>query len=153
SLTWDVAVSAKKLDPSIVAKDYPGNINAELKSQGSFTEQGIDAVAELLTLNGSWLTQPLRGKGNAKLSHNGALQGKLEVALGENQVNVNGKMNDNIDANFELAIRDLSHFVPSFNGTIYGDVQVTGNKISHIFNCNHLCDHIAIKYTSIYRLS
>ncbi|HLR17370.1 MAG TPA: translocation/assembly module TamB domain-containing protein [Alcanivoracaceae bacterium] len=152
SLTWDVAVSAKKLDPSIVAKDYPGNINAELKSQGSFTEQGIDAVAELLTLNGSWLTQPLRGKGNAKLSHNGALQGKLEVALGENQVNVNGKMNDNIDANFALAIRDLSHFVPSFTGTINGDVKVTGKKIAPILKGHLQGDQIAINDLSIQRL-
>lgn len=148
-LSWDVHLLAEALNPGIVLEDYPGDINAEFTSTGSLTEQGLDAAAELLSLHGSWLEEPLDGKGSATISTNGAMQGALTLALGDNHVKANGKMNDDIAATLDIAANDLSSFLPSFAGTFLSDITVSGKKTAPVINGNVRGDAITLNEFSI----
>jgi len=149
NITWQAHLEAKALNPGLVLADYPGDINATLTSTGSFSEEGLRLVADLLSLQGSWLEQPISGAGNMKLATNGAMESKLNLSLGDNHVNATANINDNINAALDINANNLANFMPVLAGTLHSDVKITGKKTAPVVNGTLRGDAIAFNELSI----
>lgn len=78
-----VRVSLDQFDPSIVVNELPGQINADLRLE--LRDQELWTV-DVLNLGGELRGQPLSGQGQLALKAYWPQQGRLELALGDNQL-------------------------------------------------------------------
>jgi translocation and assembly module TamB len=128
-LSWQAAIKAAELDPSLLAPDWPGAINAELHSQGSKTTDQLTAEVQIDTLAGKLRGFPLTGSGQAKLDGKALTVDALRLQSGSTYVQINGRA----DADKELALTfkagsdDLTSLAPTAGGKFQLEGAVSGS--------------------------
>ncbi|MBV7434270.1 translocation/assembly module TamB domain-containing protein [Cardiobacteriaceae bacterium TAE3-ERU3] len=127
-IAWDVNVESQNFDPGRFASDYPGNINANIASNGVITsDRKIAAYATIHELNGTLLNQPLKGNGDIRFDKDGIRADNLLLNIAGNRISANGELNESggelaldIDAN------QLGALVPGVAGAVSGKATLTG---------------------------
>ncbi|CAK8712461.1 MAG: autotransporter secretion inner membrane protein TamB [Candidatus Electronema aureum] len=133
-LSWQAAVKAAELDPSLIAPDWPGAINAELRSQGSKTTDQLTAEVQIDTLSGMLRGFPLTGSGKAKLDGKALTVDALRLQSGSSYVQINGQVNVENGGirpaipllTFKAGSDDLAHLVPAAQGKFRLEGAVSG---------------------------
>jgi translocation and assembly module TamB len=125
-LTWEAALQAQHLDPQILLPEWPGDIQAELTSQGWQQADALNMTINVAQLAGQLRDLQLGGQG--AVSYNGKRWQFSEVALalGANQVAVKGQMGERYALEVDLQAPLLAQIDASLGGSVTAQGQLTG---------------------------
>lgn len=125
-LSWTLDARLQAFDPGYFNPDFPGRIDAVVRSQGQAREdEGVDARVELDDIGGQ-----LRGRalsGEASVDWRGD-RGELAVALGigASRIRGSGGIGEVLDLAFEFDPLQLQDLLPEAAGVVRGDLALAG---------------------------
>ncbi|MGX9728022.1 MAG: translocation/assembly module TamB domain-containing protein [Candidatus Electronema sp. VV] len=127
-LSWQADVKAAELDPGLIAPDWPGAINAELRSQGSKTADSLAAAVQIDKLDGKLRGFPLQGSGTAKLDDGSLALDGLRLQSGSTFVQASGtaNMTKELALSFKAGSDDLASLAPQAGGSFRLEGAVSG---------------------------
>ncbi|MCI5165021.1 MAG: hypothetical protein D3903_02760, partial [Candidatus Electrothrix sp. GM3_4] len=128
--SWQAELEGKEIDPSLVAKKWPGRINGLIQSQGKLSSSGTSLEVNINTLNGELVGFPLQGSGGMKLNKEGMEFSDLQLQAGSAEVELNGRIakDNSLSLNIRAESDDLSAFFPEYAGSIYLRGTATGKQ-------------------------
>ncbi len=128
-LSWQAELKAAELDPGLLAPDWPGAINAELRSQGSKTADNLTAEVQIDTLAGKLRGFPLKGSGTVKLAGKAVAVADLRLQSGSTFVQADGRadFDKELALTFKTGSDDLSSLVPDAGGSFKAEGEISGN--------------------------
>lgn len=123
---WDLTLSARGLDPGMLAPEWPGAIDLEARTTGALREAGgVDARLDLDRVGGSLRDRPLSGSG--WLAATGErIAADLAIDLGGNRIQVAGDLAPALDAAVVLRLPDPGLLVDGARGNASADLRVAG---------------------------
>ncbi|MGD9169667.1 MAG: translocation/assembly module TamB domain-containing protein, partial [Candidatus Thiodiazotropha sp.] len=127
TLSWQMALKGKGVDPALVHPMFPGNLAFNLDTQGAITEGGTDAAFNLDSLSGSLRDYPLEGKGLLTLEGDELTIDTLEMVTGKNRIAVDGELGDQVALKWSVDAPELASFWPGLSGRLQarGDLDGT----------------------------
>jgi translocation and assembly module TamB len=127
-LSWQADVKAAELDPGLIAPDWPGAINAELRSQGSKTADSLAAAVQIDKLDGKLRGFPLQGSGTAAFDGSSLAVDGLRLQSGSTFVQASGRadMAKELALSFKAGSDDLASLAPQAGGSFRLEGAVSG---------------------------
>ncbi len=117
-LSWQVDLTGKQLDPSLLLSEWPGNITTKIHSQGQKNGDKLTAQVQIDELGGKLRDLPLSGSGKVALNDKQVLVDKLRLGFGSGKMVVNGSADpaQQFDLSFEAEAKDLAGLLPKAGG-------------------------------------
>lgn len=127
-LSWQADVKAAELDPGLIAPDWPGAINVELRSQGSKTADSLAAAVQIDKLDGTLRGFPLQGSGTAAFDGSSLAVDGLRLQSGSTFVQASGTANmaKELALSFKAGSDDLASLAPQAGGSFRLEGAVSG---------------------------
>ncbi|WP_420207882.1 translocation/assembly module TamB domain-containing protein [Candidatus Electronema sp. JC] len=127
-LSWQADVKAAELDPGLIAPDWHGAINAELRSQGSKTADSLAAAVQIDKLDGTLRGFPLQGSGTAAFDGSSLAVDGLRLQSGSTFVQASGTadMAKALALSFKAGSDDLASLAPQAGGSFRLEGAVSG---------------------------
>ncbi|WP_417914431.1 translocation/assembly module TamB domain-containing protein [Candidatus Electronema sp. JM] len=127
-LSWQAELKAAGLDPGLIAPDWPGAINAELRSQGSRTAEKLAAAVQIDRLDGSLRGFPLQGGGKAAFDGTTVTVDGLRLHSGSTFVQASGTANIKqvLALQFKAGSDNLASLAPAAAGSFQLEGAVSG---------------------------
>ncbi|MDO3387863.1 translocation/assembly module TamB domain-containing protein [Gilvimarinus sp. SDUM040013] len=133
-LRWSASVTGEDVDPSVLAKNWPGQIQFQLNSDGSWIDERLVASADVANLQGQLRALMIQGQGAVQYD-NGSWQLKqVKTSLGANQVELNGSWGDSIDMTGVIAAPLLAQIDPKIGGELKASGNLRGTRQELRFN-------------------
>lgn len=137
-----LSLNLKQFDPSIVLKDYPGSINAALKTNILFDKNLLTLDSNHISATGSLRGHPLALMLNAngqlligdRPTMLSAFQQKkstlslkeFDFTLGTASVNLAAAIRHNVQSHWQVNIPDLGHLLPDASGSFQSTGEISG---------------------------
>ncbi|WP_417912168.1 translocation/assembly module TamB domain-containing protein [Candidatus Electronema sp. TJ] len=127
-LSWQAELKAAGLDPGLLAPDWPGAINAELRSQGSRTAEKLAAAVQIDKLDGSLRGFPLQGSGKAAFDGTTVTVDGLRLHSGSTFVQASGTadIKQALALSFKAGSDNLASLAPAAAGSFQLEGAVSG---------------------------
>ncbi len=122
NVSWVLALAADKLNPALIASDWPGSIGLNAQSSGIFADGKPSAELHLNTLSGSLKGQNLSGLGTLKFVESVTPTGDLALRWGVNSADFSSKRVGDVQANIDIA--NLAAIVPDASGSVQGGITL-----------------------------
>ncbi len=118
-IAWKLTLEARDLDPgrypfpsSTEAPDLSGRLSARLDTEGRLKDGQPSLSIDIAELDGRLRDQPLRARGRLEIDQGAdglrLLARELDLASGQNRVQLDGRFGPKIDMAFEINAPDLS---------------------------------------------
>lgn len=147
-LAWDASMVLDNLDPGVFVTDLPGDLNGSVTSTGSLVEEQLEVQANW-SLEGTLRGQPLQLAGElAKQEETWVLQDLL-LRQGPNRITGRGSISEEIEAQLDLSLPQLSTLWPGLSGSLSGDVVTHGTQTAPRIAMDLQGDQLAFEETSI----
>ena len=133
-LSWTLELVADKLNPALLASDWPGSIGLTAQSAGKLIAGKPSADVQISELSGSLKDQVLSGQGALKFASSFTPTGTLALRWGVNAVDFSANKGGDVQANIDVA--NLGAFLADAAGSVQGGVtlrQVSGAKNAATF--------------------
>ncbi len=117
---WDVSVAAEQINPGLQWPDFPGVIDLQATSNGRQTDDQIEAVLDIQTLDGSLRGQPVSGQGQVHYVDGSIRTDGLQLSSGDAQLDLQGS-EQALQA--DISIPRLGDLLPGAGGAIEAHVQ------------------------------
>lgn len=127
AIHWNLQLAGKNLDPGLFAADYPGRIQLEAASKGSYQEQ-VEVQVALQRLDGRLRDYPLQGQGDIGYSDGRLQLDDFRLSSGTNHLWLDGSLTDNWNLRFRFDGQDLSQLVPDVAGRLSAEGTLEGNR-------------------------
>ena len=127
-LSWDARARLKSFSPSVVEPSVEGSINAEISSNGNFSEESLSAVVELKNVSGLLAGYEVSGGGAIDYKDGNIGINDLLFKNGKNHLEINGRMTDTLDLSFLLEGSELTRLIPSLGGAVSAHGNVSGTR-------------------------
>ncbi|MGD8175810.1 translocation/assembly module TamB domain-containing protein [Marinimicrobium sp. ARAG 43.8] len=129
---WDLAVNLEAINPAELPvpalAGWPGDIGGGLKTQGAMAAQGLQASVSELNIAGHLRAMALLLRGNAAYDADGVEASELHLALGANQLRLDGNLSDQQMAiTGDLKAPILSQLDPRLAGSLEADFALSGS--------------------------
>ncbi len=121
-LSWTLELIADKLNPALVANDWPGSIGLRAQSEGKLVAGKPNADVQIDALSGTLKAQALSGQGALKFSNSFTPTGTLALRWGVNAVDFFANKAGDIQANIDVA--NLGALVPDTAGSVQGGLTL-----------------------------
>ncbi len=125
-VTWQAAVTAADIDPSIYAPDWLGAIGLDLESTGSLKEKKPELDVSIKSLHGTLRGRRLVGQGTVHMAGGDVDVQGLKLGLGTALVNVQGVVGRKWDLDWSASVPDVSELLPDGHGTIMSSGHLSG---------------------------
>jgi translocation and assembly module TamB len=128
-LSWQAELKAAELDPGLLAPDWPGAINAELRSKGRKTGDILAAEVQIDKLNGRLRGFPLQGSGAAAFDGAALAVDNLRLQSGSTFIEASGRadMENELALSFKAGSDDLASLAPDSGGRFQLEGAVSGS--------------------------
>ena len=133
-LSWTLELMADKLNPALIANDWPGSIGLNAQSAGKLVAGKPNAELQISALNGSLKEQALSGQGALKFANSLTPTGTLALRWGVNAVDFSANNTGDVQANIDIA--NLGTLLPDAAGSVQGGLtlrQATVAKKANTF--------------------
>ena len=133
-LSWALELIADKLNPALIANDWPGSIGLNAQTTGKLIAGKPIADLQINELSGTLKTQALSGRGTLKFANSFTPTGTLALRWGVNAVDFSANQSGDVQANLDIA--NLGALVPDAAGSVQGGVvlrQVKAEKNTTTF--------------------
>lgn len=126
-VTWQVDSELTHLDLSKYRPELDGNISATLASSGHSAAGGVQAVADLVSLSGSWMQQPLKGSASLSYEDASAQIKALDIHVGDNVLTANGEVTPSeVHMETQLQAPQLAAFWHGLSGAANLNARLNG---------------------------
>lgn len=132
-IQWETALKIRDIQPNLQWPEIKGNINADIDTSGSLTEQGGWLVKlPILKVNGDFAGYPIDVDGSLEANDSDAdglffvETPGLKIAHGINHVSLEGSLNKNWAMDLNINAPDLSKSVPGLQGKALGTLKLAG---------------------------
>lgn len=121
---WDTTLKLSQFDPSYWVAELPGQLRGTLTSRGSMRGQ-LEAQAQL-DLEGTLRRQPLQLKLEANGEDTTWDLPRVDLRLGDNRIQGNGRWAETLQANLDLDMPRLAQLWPDLAGRLTGRLNLSG---------------------------
>ncbi|MGB5685877.1 MAG: translocation/assembly module TamB domain-containing protein [Candidatus Electrothrix sp.] len=127
-ISWQVALRGEELNPGLFVPQWPGTIQAKIRSQGRKSTEKLVAQIEIDELSGILRDLPLAGSGKAEIDGKKIHITALHLQSGSTQLDIDGQA-DEQELHFTVQARsdDLSPLVPELRGGFEATVEAQGD--------------------------
>lgn len=125
ALGWETELNLADLDPAYWLAELPGRIGGRLSSRGQLGESGLQAEARW-SLQGRLRGQPLALAGHLQGAPADWRLDGLDLRLGDNRLNGQGRWATRLDGRLDLALNRLDQLWPGLRGNLGGDLRLAG---------------------------
>lgn len=129
-LNWQTTTTLSNLNLGLLAQDLPSELEGEIVSEGQFSQGTINTKVPTFALNGNLQGYPLTVSGSgAYAGVAGVVVSTLDVAHIDNRIQgfVRLLLENRVDADLIVSIKDLSDSLQSLSGTLRGNIQIMGD--------------------------
>jgi len=131
---WQAALQTRNIDPGQFAEQWPGSIDINLQSEGQLSAEQLKAHILLEQFSGQLREQPLAGSGEFKLLNQTIDIKQFKLSSGDAKLEAAGKLDEQIDLNWLLDIKQLSDLLPHSQGSIKGQGHIAGTMKQPVVN-------------------
>ncbi len=136
ALKWDASVNLNNVDITKELPTFPIRLAGQFKTSGMLEGDLWQINVPKIQLKGNIKQANFSANGDLFVDSNRTLSTKnLSLLWGKNQLNINGST-DKSNLNTQLNFNNLSLLADDLDGTIIGNVKITGNKASPIIDTN-----------------
>lgn len=121
-LSWTLELIADKLNPALIANDWPGSIGMRAQSAGKLVAGKPNADVQIDALSGTLKAQAISGQGALKFSNSLTPTGTLALRWGVNAVDFSANKAGDVQANIDIA--NLGALVPDTAGSVQGGLTL-----------------------------
>jgi translocation and assembly module TamB len=126
SPAWDLQITASNLQPQQQWPDYPGAISGTAALHGEMSRQGLLLAIDLEELFGTLRDRDVNGSGKARWAAGRLSVDHLLLNSGDNQVKLNGSMEQQLDFDFAVNAPDLQLLWPTLGGRLQAQGTLLG---------------------------
>lgn len=129
-IVWDAQVRTQNFDPGLFFDGYSGKVDAQLVSKGTFSALGgVNASAQIVSLDGLWLGEKLSGGGTITIANNSLRLDGLALGIGQNQFGLGGAFDGEIlDFDVNINGQNLATLYAPLAGTFSAKGHIGGTK-------------------------
>lgn len=129
-LEWDMGVEFDRINPAELPvpalAGWPGDVGGQFNSEGGQTDGALRASVTNLSVAGQLRAMALLLRGDIDYADGSLLTRDLRLALGANQLTLNGALGEQLDLQAQVQAPILSQLDPSIQGELGADVTLTG---------------------------
>ncbi len=130
-LSWQTTIGTKNIDPGKKWPAVPGSLTTKLKSTGEITSQKRTISADLESLSGNLMNNPLAGSGRITMVNDRLDIRELRLTSRATRVNLNGYLDitpgkESLAMDWRLAVPQLQNWLKEFKGNIQGQGKISG---------------------------
>lgn len=127
TLAWRTQVRARRFDPGLLLPDWPGQVELDGSSEGRLAGDGR-VVGSLVVdrLGGRLRGRPLAGSGEVVLAADGQVDAGLDLRLGDNRIELEGRLAPVLDARVQLALPEPGLLLDGASGRAEADLEIAG---------------------------
>jgi translocation and assembly module TamB len=152
----EVSLALKDLDPSVVAAEWPGSVDAKVAASAQMEGDRVEVTVSRLDASGRLRDQDLSVAAQGRYVEDASGRtidvDDLVAALGATRVDVNGRVGERADLRWQLASDDLSGLLPEARGRLSGSGQLTGPLPEVSLEARLEADNLAYAEHSLQRL-
>ncbi|RKZ92465.1 MAG: hypothetical protein DRQ43_09005, partial [Gammaproteobacteria bacterium] len=134
STRWQAALQTRNIDPGQFVEQWPGSIDINLQSEGQLSAEQLKAHILLEQFSGQLREQPLAGSGEFKLLNQTIDIKQFKLSSGDAKLEAAGKLDEQINLNWLLDIKQLSDLLPHSQGSIKGQGHIAGTMKQPVVN-------------------
>ncbi|SEP90468.1 translocation and assembly module TamB [Ectothiorhodospira magna] len=124
---WAVELTGRHLAPGHFMADLPGHLQLALSSQGRLDEAlGLVTQVDLQALSGDLRGFPVHGQGQVNVRGQRLTSPDLQLAVGNNHLNMRGEVTDHLDVALDLRAPDLPDLWPGLRGQLQAQGRIQG---------------------------
>jgi translocation and assembly module TamB len=127
-VAWDFDARLRRFDPSWIAPDFPGAVDAVIESEGTLEESRPSGTLRIASLDGNLRGRALGGDAQARLQPDGSGDAEARLRIGESRIEARGRWDERIDAQLRLQPLRLADLAPGAHGEIEGTIGVDGAR-------------------------
>ncbi|MDU9049271.1 MAG: translocation/assembly module TamB domain-containing protein [Candidatus Electrothrix sp. Rat3] len=127
-LSWQAELRGEQLNPGLFVPEWPGKIQAKIRSQGKKTTDKLVAEVEIDELSGTLRDLPLSGSGKAELDGRKMNVDALHLQSGSTRLDIDGQADEQkVHLVVQARSDDVSPLVPELRGGFEAHVQAQGD--------------------------
>jgi autotransporter translocation and assembly factor TamB len=115
-MDWSAALDVKEVNTGILLPDWPGSISTSLVAEGSV--EPFQLKLDIMQLTGEVRERPFTGSGWLNILGKEQLDADIQLAAGNSDLQLQGKLFDTEGMNFSANIADLGFFLPTGSGLL-----------------------------------
>ncbi|MCW5204508.1 hypothetical protein VU02_01040, partial [Desulfobulbus sp. N2] len=127
-ISWQVELSGEQLNPGLFVPEWPGKVQAKIRSQGRKSTDKLVAEVEIDELSGILRNLPLAGSGKAEIDGKKININALHLQSGSTQLDIDGQADEQkLHVTVQARSDDLSPLVPEIQGGFEATVEAQGD--------------------------
>lgn len=149
ALKWDANVQINNVDLTKQYPTYPIRIAGQVKTNGMLAGDTWQLNLPQLQLKGSIKQAPFTASGDIFANSNNAISANnLAINWGKNQINIDGS-SDKGNLNAKLNLASLSLLVDDINGSIEGNIKMSGTATAPMITTNLNVNSLSLNNLSV----
>ncbi|MEA3641260.1 MAG: translocation/assembly module TamB domain-containing protein [Lamprobacter sp.] len=125
--TWNLALTAKDLDPGQFLADWPGSLGGRLQSEGGMTADGLDLSVSVSDFAGQLRGYPVALGADVTVLGEAVSIRALEASSGETRLSITGRIDQQLDLRYLLNSPRLAELLPELRGSLKAEGSVAGS--------------------------
>lgn len=130
ALQWQLAITAKNLDSRSLTPQWPAHLSAKLNSNGRWQGDRYQLSVDIESLNGDFLARTAQGSGQIRLSERGQEFKQLKLQLGDNHLQLHGKLAETSSLDWQLDAQNLGQILPELSGALTSEGSLRGGPLA-----------------------
>ncbi|MEX1669249.1 translocation/assembly module TamB domain-containing protein [Zhongshania guokunii] len=132
AMQWQLTLSTTDLSTIKLLPQWPAKLNSKLSSRGSWQGNNYQASLTIDKLNGEFLGRALNGNGALQVSDHHQEFKNLSLQLGNNQLQLNGRLADTSSLDWMLDAKDLNQLRPDLGGALHSTGSLRGGPLAKL---------------------
>ena len=131
-LRWAFLVNAKDIKTDKILPNWPSKSDAEVRVSGSYIDKRLEHIFNIVSLEGKLQNYQLIMSGQIKEREGIINTHKLNVKIGDNELQLSGQANEPFDLKWQIDASDIQQVLPkayqelAIGGKIKGQGQLKG---------------------------
>ncbi len=126
ALSWESEISASHINPVSLLPEWPGDLNAALRSTGRIEDGKLSASVNIAESSGSLRDYPFALQGIAHWQEDEVEVESANISSGNTRVLASGKVGDLLDLQWSIDSRDLAELYPGAEGQLQASGHLGG---------------------------
>ena len=124
--TAQLSIDARGVDPQEWVEQWPGSFDVRAQLVVDRTPT-LRIVASDIVANGELREFPLNATGAAEYVDDSLLLQSLEIVSRADRIAVDGRIDESLDLELDLALSDVNLLLPEAHGSLEADLQISGS--------------------------
>ncbi len=127
-LAWDIYLTGKEMDPSILWPDWSGKLDFRATSTGTFEKEIPTISLKITNLEGILRGYPVRAVGDLEMAGNNYTIRRMELQSGSAFLSATGHLKENWELDWNVDVKDLETLIPGGKGFLVSHGKMVGPR-------------------------